>query len=79
MGCKTLEGKSLQIKIDLPNLPMFSTANVSRYTVLYNIWFLGHLLETIRMIFTIEIFFSATIVIVKLISLITNILYICML
>ena len=65
MGSKTLEGKSLQIKIDLPNSPMFSTANVSRYTALYYIRFLGHLLGTIRIIFTIGIFFSATIVIVK--------------
>ena len=65
MASKTLEGKSLQIKIDLPNSPMFSTTNVSRYTVLYNIRFLGHLLGTIRIIFAIGIFFSATIVIVN--------------
>ena len=75
----SMEGKSLQIKIELPTSPMFSTANVSRYMVLYNIQFLGHLLGTNRIIFTIGIFFSATIVIVKLISLITNTLYICML
>ena len=33
MDGKTLVGKFWQIQIDSPNLPMFSTANVSRYTV----------------------------------------------
>ena len=36
MDSKTLEGKSWWIKINSPNWPMFSTANVSRYTVLSN-------------------------------------------